>query len=445
MPRPRPLSIQSSLGLAVAITVASTVLGLLALFGYQFNLLQSRAGEVRALALADACAAQLRPLLLAGRHHDTPAFIDRLTLPPDCRFLALLDQDHRTLAVWGPRELLERAFELISRRNDRPQTLQLQLTSTQPPSTLSLAVLPLPSDDPQRHAGTLLLAIQAPDGFTLHTQRAWSFLVGIAAIAAVGFALGFLYLHYSVVRPLVLLSRRSRQPAPKTDEPIETRRLPDELETLARTLTGLQMDLDQWRRRSDRLQHDFAVRIQTETASMTRELRRTLHKAWTDPLTRLGNRRLLDEKLDDIFRTRQRAGENLAVVMIDLDHFKKLNDTLGHTAGDDLLRFIGDLLRQCVREEDLAIRYGGDEFLLILPNASAAQARAIAERAVRLFAQQTRLIRVEPRPSMSAGVAAIREHQPASPEQLLRQADAALYQAKKNPSTRVAVFNQTTQ
>jgi len=128
--------------------------------------------------------------------------------------------------------------------------------------------------------------------------------------------------------------------------------------------------------------------------------------------------------------------------MLDIDYFKTLNDTLGHRAGDHLLEFTGDLLRQCLRPQDLAVRYGGDEFVLILPAVTAKDARTIAERTVRLFAQQARLLEVNPKPSMSGGVASLWQHEPETPEGLLAIADEALYLSKRSGKSCVHIYGQ---
>ena len=440
----RPLKIQTALCLAIAVTLASTALGAGALFEYQLRRAYWQAGQLRALTLAEAYAAQVADLLQASKYQELVAIVDHLRWPPDVRLVAVLDADRRAVARRGAGAIVDRYLDLPE--GDRPgrQTHVAWLPDPLEPTgpQLILAAVPIRAPDAGPVLGTLLCAARAPQRSTLIAREAWPLFAGLAAIAAVGFVLGSLYLHHSVVRPLVLLGRHSREPAALSQASTLAAGLPDEIGDLARALADLHVDLEQWRQRSDRLQHDYAVRIQTETARMTRELRQTQRKAWTDPLTRLGNRRLLDEKLGEIFQAQQRSSDDLAVVMIDLDNFKPLNDTMGHKAGDDLLKFAGELLRQCVREDDLAVRYGGDEFLLLLPGASAEDARTIADRTVRLFAQQTRLLKIEPRPSMSAGVASIRDHGPASPETLLLMADAALYTAKRAGKSQVAVYDQ---
>ena len=335
------------------------------------------AHRLRTATLAEAYAAQLVPYLQARTAQETAEFIEQMPRPSGVRFLAAIDVDGNTLGLRGPESLLKSYLDLPPAK--RPIS-HLNMLSVPDPlgnaaGRLELAAAPITVPDTGQVLGTALCAAARVSNSAFTTRQAWPFFVGLAAIAIVGFILGSLYLHHSVVKPLLLLTRRSGKPGPTHVPPALISRLPDELGDLAKTMVDLQTDVEQWRQRSDRLQHDFAARIQSETARMTRELRRTERKAWTDPLTRLGNRRLLEDKLADIFESRKRSGDDLAMVMMDVDNFKPLNDTLGHKAGDDLLKFIGDLLRQCVREEDLAIRFGGDEFLLILPGASAAEAR----------------------------------------------------------------------
>ncbi|HSW44974.1 MAG TPA: diguanylate cyclase [Phycisphaerae bacterium] len=438
----RPLSIQKALGLAIAVTACSLVLGAGALLEYQLRRAAGQAEQLRTITLAQAYAAQAAPLLETGRTGEIAAFVDRLRWPTEVRFLAVLDDEGAAIGLRGPEALLAQYSEWVATSQSSRRSGVVSVPDPLEPESpnLNLAAVPIRIESGKASLGIVLCAVRPTPRSVLAAGQAWSFFVGLAVIAVAGFALGSMYLHKSVVRPLLLLGRQSRRAGGLSDPAALPDRLPDEIGELARALAELQVDIEQWRQKSDRQEHRFAARIQTETARMTRELRRTERKAWTDPLTRLGNRQLLDEKIAEIFQAQRKSGDDLTIVMIDVDHFKTLNDTLGHQAGDDLLKFIGELLRQCVREHDLGIRYGGDEFLLILPGASAEAARVIAERTLRLFAQQTRLLQVEPKPTMSAGVASIRDHCPSSPQTLLQMADAALYVAKRGGKSRVTVF-----
>jgi len=151
-----------------------------------------------------------------------------------------------------------------------------------------------------------------------------------------------------------------------------------------------------------------------------------------DALTGLYNRRYLEEVMEREVRRASRAAQSLGVLIIDLDYFKKFNDTYGHDAGDAVLREIAVSLIKGVRAEDFVCRFGGEEFVVILPTADLAAARARAER---LRAKTRDLTILHQGRSMgmitiSVGVAAFPEHGE-SPKELLAAADAALYEAKR--------------
>jgi diguanylate cyclase (GGDEF)-like protein len=149
-------------------------------------------------------------------------------------------------------------------------------------------------------------------------------------------------------------------------------------------------------------------------------LRRLRLEAASDGLTGAANRRAWDEELPRALADARRTGAPVSLVMLDLDHFKLYNDTFGHPAGDALLRNTVSAWRQRLRGTDLLFRYGGEEFVLLLPGCGPAEAMVVAEqlRAV-VPAQQT----------CSAGVGGWNRHE--APEQLLQRVDEALYRAKE--------------
>ena len=168
-------------------------------------------------------------------------------------------------------------------------------------------------------------------------------------------------------------------------------------------------------------------------------LRETLRQqAIRDPLTNLFNRRYMEESLERELRRAARRDSRLGVIMLDIDHFKPVNDTYGHAAGDTLLRAIGGLLLAHTRAEDIACRYGGEEFTLILPDSSLEDTWKRAEQ-LREAVKRGR-VRHGGEPlapvTISAGGAGDPEHG-AVPEALLRAADLALYQAKAEGRDRV--------
>ncbi len=187
------------------------------------------------------------------------------------------------------------------------------------------------------------------------------------------------------------------------------------------------------------LKTTFAGQVGLSVANIRlREALRT--QSIRDPLTGLHNRRYLTEMLDRETRRAIRSEQSLGVLMMDLDHFKKFNDTYGHDAGDTVLRETAAFLGKSVRAEDIVCRFGGEEFVVILPAADlkATQARGerirskLREQAVLHQGQSLGMI------TISVGVAVLPQHG-TSPKDLLEAADAALYRAKREGRDRVAV------
>lgn len=156
--------------------------------------------------------------------------------------------------------------------------------------------------------------------------------------------------------------------------------------------------------------------------------------ATTDGLTGLLNRRTFDAVLDRRWREAQRYKRPLSLLLLDIDHFKKVNDAHGHPAGDSVLAAVAGILEQCARDTDAVARYGGEEMALVLPETDEAGARVIAERIRKAVeAAQTPTEQGALRVTVSIGIAT----QGKSPEELLDAADKALYRAKQSGRNRV--------
>jgi diguanylate cyclase (GGDEF)-like protein len=191
--------------------------------------------------------------------------------------------------------------------------------------------------------------------------------------------------------------------------------------------------------RAYRLEQEAAHRLRECEAGYDRELRRARDRATTDPLTRLRNRAFLDADVPALFRCHKETDQPLAAVMIDIDNFKPYNDMHGHQVGDALLRFVGALLRGSIRPTDHAIRYGGDEFMLMLPGMTVSDAQSIAMRLIRLFMQYTACLEASDGLSLSIGVSALPDPSCADMSQLIARADRAMYEAKALGKNGVAV------
>jgi two-component system cell cycle response regulator len=196
----------------------------------------------------------------------------------------------------------------------------------------------------------------------------------------------------------------------------------DPNELVARTLTQIKR-----KRYNDRLRSS---------------VRETIELAVTDGLTGLQNRRYLDNHLKTLFNRAAARGRSMSICLIDIDRFKQVNDTYGHDVGDEVLREFASRIRSTVRGADLACRYGGEEFVVVMPDTDAAQAAMIAERLRAMVETQPFQIRslgISLAVTASLGIAG-NEPGVETPEQLLKQADRALYEAKNGGRNRVVAF-----
>ena len=160
----------------------------------------------------------------------------------------------------------------------------------------------------------------------------------------------------------------------------------------------------------------------------------------SDPLTLLHNRRHLQDRLpQEVYRAR-RSDEHLAVAMLDLDHFKRVNDTHGHDVGDEVLVELAERFRRTCRTSDVIARWGGEEFFVIFPQTTLSQATQVAERLREAAAEETIITTAgDLLVTLSVGVAVLEpDDEPASLE---KRADQAMYRAKRAGRDRVSVAN----
>jgi len=188
------------------------------------------------------------------------------------------------------------------------------------------------------------------------------------------------------------------------------------------------------------------IRLYVEIARMAANNRRIVQslsrKASIDKLTTLYNRAFLDSYLDNQLEASRLSALDLSVIMIDIDHYKEVNDTFGHTAGDYILTVFSDVVLKCVRKSDLVARYGGDEFIVVLPSTTTETAYIIAER-IRETLSSTFIPPFDgmsfPNISCSLGISTFPLHCNGK-STLIKTADRALYRAKSSGRNNTVIY-----
>jgi diguanylate cyclase (GGDEF)-like protein len=182
------------------------------------------------------------------------------------------------------------------------------------------------------------------------------------------------------------------------------------------------------------------LRIKRLTDELERLNRSLAELATIDPLTQIANRRVVEQRLAHEFQRHRRYKHPFAVALVDIDHFKAVNDGHGHPAGDRVLVEVAAAIRYSVRATDLVARFGGEEFIIVAPETGSVAARLMADRVRRAIAVRTagRAEQGLPPVTASLGVAST-ESKAADETELVAKADAALYQAKNEGRNRVVV------
>ena len=266
---------------------------------------------------------------------------------------------------------------------------------------------------------------------------------------AVGITLLMVPLGYEVVRrlvgPLHRLSVAARAFAAGDLDarvPVDRR---DELGALSEAFNGMADELARSHNQLVKLNAELEDRVLRRTTALEEANERLRQMAVCDSLTGLYNRRYFSELLERLFAEAARYGTDLTCMMIDLDNFKRINDTMGHQPGDQLLQLTARVIRESIRESDVPVRFGGDEFVILLPRTSPSDACVSAERLMEHFRATLAAEMPEVRPtSLSIGLASREQDQPDEPMELVRLADEALYLAKAGGKNRITVLRPGT-
>lgn len=301
---------------------------------------------------------------------------------------------------------------------------------------LSARLLAIPYPDGREGAiGTLEISANPQTLYQHVAQKVAVVVIGYAAFALVLCVLIALMLRIEVERPMRNLARFTTELTPdRLTMPLTLSRPArpwrDEIDLVADGFRTLQDGI-----------HSHVANLDAQVASRTAQLQAALDEiralTVTDALTGCFNRRHLDTRLGEETLRCHRSGYPLAVLISDLDHFKGVNDTLGHAAGDTVLRGVADVFKDAMRRRlDWVARYGGEEFVVVLPDTDIGRAVAIAER-LRQAVQSTRFVHGghEIRLTASFGVAECLDSDDAA--SLLARADSMLYRAKEAGRNRV--------
>lgn len=212
----------------------------------------------------------------------------------------------------------------------------------------------------------------------------------------------------------------------------------ERIEELSRLVADLQSGTESMRRRAEALETELARR-DLELRELRDQLARAEEAIGSDPLTGIGNRRLFDKALHRMASQARERGEPLSLLMIDIDHFKRFNDTHGHPVGDQVLKLVAAKLAEKATSPRLAARYGGEEFAILLPGLDLAESVRLAEQIRSEIATREVVLKAEGRRlgvvTLSIGAASLESGEPV--EAFVARADAALYRAKSGGRNRV--------
>ena len=271
------------------------------------------------------------------------------------------------------------------------------------------------------------------DGWLRALLREVDFLVSLGIVVALAaIPLAYLVVH-RIVAPIETLTHAIQR---FTNGDWETRCPTGRQDEIGRLAEAFNRMADQ-HRRAHRRTAQLNVELEERVARRTAQLRELASR---DPLTGLYNRRYFNDMLQRASAAARRHETNLACLMIDLDDFKQVNDTLGHGVGDELLRLTARTISGELRVEDVAARFGGDEFVVLLPHTTQDNARVLAKRIMVNFRQRLKDRFPGPRPSLTIGVASMDENVGDGVDALVRAADDALYEAKARGKDRIATI-----
>lgn len=415
-------------------TKAFLVVFALLAFGATTGHILRRQMRIFLVEQAKLCAVALVP----GQDGDLTESVSRLRARYDTLIaVATLDASGKLHSVYPERPSYRLAASaVVEGDTDGPVAMHVPQDGEQ--LAVSGVIVPLSGDPtPLSQKAVILLRRGSLSTGLVQAIVAFALLIG-AGVVFTACAMRR-WFDCGVAGPLRRMASAARDPL---RDPHQMPGLPpgDSYETaaLAKQLTDLVRSAAQSEAHVIRLESETEHRLMKHKIGFDRQLRRVKDQASLDSLTGLRNRTFLEDELEPLFARHVARRHDFSAVMVDVDNFKQYNDAQGHPAGDTLLQFVGALLRGATRSQDHTIRYGGDEFLLLLPETTSEQAGVIAERLVKLFGQYTTRLGGNHELSLSAGVASIAVDAPKTGHALVAAADVALYRAKRGGKNTVA-------
>ncbi len=286
--------------------------------------------------------------------------------------------------------------------------------------------------------GNVVLGMTSKRVNDLSRQDLYRQLLGSGFIILFLAACIFLVFRISALRPIVRLVEGYRRVSQGDLDTVVNVSSDDELGRLALAFNKMVAKLKASTQEKDTVLvqlQDLNANLESRVEERTQELaivnKELEHLALHDPLTNLPNRSLIQDRLQQCVFEAKRDKHSFSVIMMDLDRFKEVNDTLGHNFGDLLLMEVGQRLRQVIRETDTFGRLGGDEFAVILPGADIETGMLVANKLLTALEDSINIDGMELSISASLGIASFPEHG-VNPSSLLKSADVAMYEAKQN-------------
>lgn len=289
----------------------------------------------------------------------------------------------------------------------------------------------------------LVVAIVSATGLTVITGESLHMSLRLAVIISlpVGTTVGFLFAMLLVLLPewrsatdrrwlVDCMSDVSKVDREKRFSALLMQDTDHELHDLARAIHGALLTAHRDRLEAAHLRRELDARVQRQTKAVVAQWQKLSN---TDELTGLCNRRGFDLAFADLFRAAAEDGDELALLAVDMDYFKQLNDACGHATGDAALKAAGEVLRSQLRNGDVAGRVGGDEFFVALRGSGPRDAMIVAQRLMDLYARTPTAVGLPVRwPTFSIGVACAGEQRASDPGHLREMADQALYAVKRS-------------